>query len=202
MSARDTVKAAALLAARHALPDMPEVLVRWNDEEACQSDDNWPDIELSTVSMVEEHAGGRTCLTTRDDGLLRRDLSQLYRWNVQIQVEGYSVDRQSLLNPWDFTLRMRQGWLTKACLDALKSDDDTRVSMLSTPSTVRPLTRGVKGHTLPIYIYEIPFRFVAFSTDETPEYVIETVSIAGVVRQGSTPHPNDVDDIQIDVPPT
>ncbi len=197
MTARQTVKAAFEEAVSFAAPDYPQGVIRWQDEPACQTDDNVPDVILSSVSLVDEHPGGRKCRTVNAAGALDTDISQLFRWTVQVQVEGYAVNSEDDFDPFQFTLLLRQGLLSEAARQAMRGGSPT-VALLTTSDQIRPLTRSIKGHTLPIYVFEAQFRFVEGRKDPTPIQPIESVSIGGDLRQSTTPQPNDVA-IQIDV---
>ncbi len=198
MTARQTVSAAFEEAVSFAAPDYPQGVIRWQDEPACQTDDNVPDVILSSVSLVDEHPGGRKCRTVNAAGTLDTELSQLFRWTVQVQVEGYAVNSEDDFDPFQFTVLLRQGLLTEAARQAMRAGSPT-VALLHVSDQIRPITRSIKGHTLPIYIFEVQFRFVQARKDPTPLYPIDSVSIGGDLRQLTTPQPNDVA-IQFDVP--
>lgn len=185
MNPRDVVKAAALLAARHAVADLPESLVRWYDEAQAQAEGDYPQITMSEVSLVPEGP-----VSIRRSALPGGDLSlrmlQTYLWKVQIQCEGWKLDSQQDNNPALFPRKVRFGWyldsVKQALLD-LDSDESERcpVKLVDEVGQILPLRTKVRGQTLPVYVFEIEFRYVEHDADPTTVGVIETVVLSGTL---------------------
>jgi hypothetical protein len=182
--ARDVVKAAALLAARHAWPDLHASLVRWSDEAQSQAGGDSPQVTLSTISHVPEGPMSvRRSYDAGSDELTQRML-QPFIWTVQLKCEGWKLDSAQGNNPVLFAHRMRFGWYLQTVIAALldpDSEEDERcpVKMVDEVGQVLTLNQRVRGHTLPVLAFEIEFRYVARDTDPTPVPILETAVIGG-----------------------
>lgn len=182
MNARDVVQAAALLAARHAWPPLHPSLVQWAEEPQTQADGDQPRVTLSTVSEVPE---GPVSLRRTEDG--RRQMLQTFLWTVQFKCEGWKLDSELGNNPLLFAQRMRFGWYLQAVRAALLDPDSPEaerspVKMVDEVGQLLTLTRGVRGHTLPIVAFEIEFRHVTRDVDPTSVGVIESVVLGGTLH--------------------
>lgn len=199
MSAEGTIKRAAQEAARYALPSLPLALVSWDDEPPVQGEASFPSVTLKPVSHVKEHPRQRVTKAVREDGRLDRSLSQLYRLRVQFTIEGWLEDSTGRNKPVEFTRRMVRGWEQAAARAALLDRDTpesqrTRVVMVGGVGDITPMSvEDAGGYVLPVYVYEIEFRYVDHDVDPQPADVIEQVLITGTLRQATTPHPNDVE---------
>lgn len=187
MTYADTIKKAALAAAKHALPQLPDGLVRWEEEPQKQADPRLPNIVLSTISHV---SGGTIRLhqTVRPDGNLSREFSQQWFWTVQVKVESWRGDSKTSTNPWSIVRQMRFGWKTIACQRALDDDQDALpwqsrfpVKLVLDPGDVRKITAPVSGHMLPQYTYEVELSYVEYSADPETDGVIEHVELEGEI---------------------
>lgn len=203
MTYADTIKAAALVAARHAWSGLPDGLVRWQDEPQKQPDPKHPSIVLSTISHLSAGPVGlhQEVLT---DGNLSRELSQLWYWTVQVKVESWRADVRTDLNPWQFAQRMRFGWKTLAAqraLDDLPAEKtwQTRhpVKLVLDPGDIRTITAPVSGHMLPQYIYEVELSYVEYDRDPETDGVIEHVDLEGNIGSESV---EDLVQIVADIP--
>ncbi len=183
MIARDVVKAAALLAAKHAFPALPDGLVRWEDEPQCQGEGRHPQVTLSSVSHVPQ---GPMSIkrTPNEQGTLDQTMAQAWAWTVQVKCEGWKLDATDTTNPQLFTHKMRNGWylqaVTAALLD-LGSDEAERtpLAMVQEAGEIRTVNQTVGGHTLPVRVYELEFCYVERDADPTPVDVIESVVFGG-----------------------
>jgi hypothetical protein len=183
MNARDVVKTAALLAARHAWPDLHASLVSWAEDSQTQGEGDSPRVTMSTVSRVPE---GPVSLrrSLNVDGTLQQRMLQTYIWTVQFKCEGWKLDSSLNNNPNNFAERMRFGWylqaVTAALLDPGSAESErTPVKMVDEVGDLLGPKQRVRGHTLPTPIYEIEFRYVDRDVDPTPIEVIEGVTLGG-----------------------
>jgi hypothetical protein len=188
MIARDVVKAAALLAARHAWPELPAALVSWSDEPQAQGEGDFPRVTMSSVSLVPE---GPMSLrrSVNAEGTFDQRMLQTFIWTVQFKCEGWKLDSSQYNNPILFAQRMRFGWYLQAVIAALldgESEDSARtpIKMVDEVGQVLTLNQRVRQHTLPVLAYEIEFRYVDRDADPTPVGVIERVAIAGTLAGG------------------
>ncbi len=186
MSFRDTVKRAALRAAKHALPELPEGLVRWQDEPQRQADARHPSVVLSTVSLVGNGNISVHESLTNNNTELTREMAQRWFWVVQVKVEGWKLDAKSNINPTLFTNKMRFGWRTLAVqreMDDLPRNRPIEVrfpiKMVGEPSEIRDVTSAVAGHRLPQYMYEIEFSYVEYDVDSEKETTLLGADIEG-----------------------
>lgn len=185
MQPRDVLRAAAVLVAKHAWPPIPAALVRWSDEPQVQADGDCPQIVLSEVSQVPE---GPTSIRTRVNvaGTLDVRMLQTFIWKVQVKCEGWKLDSDGNNNPALFARRTRFGWhlqaVTRALLDP-DSDEDERIpiKMVDEPGQILTLNQKVGGHTLPVLVYEIEFRYVDHDTDPSRVGVIESATLGGTL---------------------
>jgi len=180
---RDVVQAAALLAARHAFEELPEGLVAWSDEPQVQAEGDFPQVSMTTLSLVPE---GPMCLRRRenDDGTLQQRMLQTYIWTLQFLVEGWKLDSCAGNNPVLFVNKMRAGWYLQAVTAALldpgsRESQRTPVKMVDQVGQILAVRQAVRGKTLPVYTYEIEFRYVEHDEDPTPVGVIESVTLSG-----------------------
>lgn len=185
MIARDVVRCAALLAARHAFPTLPESLVRWSDEPQAQADGDFPQVTLSTVSLVPEGPVSKR-RSDSGDGTLAQRMLQTYVWTVQVKTEGWKLDSDSGNNPVRFAHRMRFGWYLDTVAAALLDPDSlesvrTPVKMVDEVGDVRSFGFGARGHTLPVHVFEIEFRYVDHDADPRAIGIIETAIIDGTL---------------------
>lgn len=184
MTPRDVVKAAALLAARHAWPTLHASLVRWSDEAQSQAEGDSPHLTLSTISHVPEGPVSLRRKYNRDADALTVTMLQPFIWTVQVKCEGWKLDSALDNNPVNFAHRVRFGWylqtVTAALLDP-DSDEDERcpVKMVDEVDQVLTLNQRVRGHTLPVIVFEIEFRYVARDADPTPIEILETAVLGG-----------------------
>jgi hypothetical protein len=181
--ARDVVRAAALLAARHAWADLPEGMVLWSDESQVQSEGDLPRVTLSSVSHVPE---GPVSLrrSPNAEGLLATRMLQTFIWTVQCKTEGWKLNSPLNNNPVLFTHRMRFGWyldeVTRALLDPASPESSrTPVKMVQEVGQILTVNQSIKGHTLPVHLFEIEFRYVDRDADPTVVGVIESASLGG-----------------------
>lgn len=187
MSFRDTVRSAALAAARHALPELPKELVRWQEDPQCQPSPKHPQVLLSTVSLVENGPISLETIKLPDNITLRREFAQRWFWRVQVRVEGWRLDARTDINPWRFVHRMRFGWRTLAVQTVL--DDDVPagrpyqarhpLKVVDDPTEIRDVSGPVGGHRLPQYLYELEFSYVDYDVDEQSDAVLEHATITG-----------------------
>lgn len=185
MNPRDVVKAAALLAARHAVADLPEALVRWSDEAQAQAEGDYPQVTISEISVVPDGPMNRR-RSELPGGDLSQRMLQAYIWTVQFKCEGWKLDSALDNNPVLFARKMRFGWyldtVTQALLD-LDSDESERcpVKMVDEVGQILPLKTTVRGQTIVVHVFEIEFRYVEHDTDPTNVGVIETVTLSGTL---------------------
>lgn len=185
MIARDIVRAAALLAARHAYADIPESLVRWSDDSQSQAEPDTPQVTFTTVSHVPE---GPMSIRKRVNAAGELDLRMLqtWIWTVQFKCEGWKLDSTYANNPIAFAHKMRFGWYlqtVRAALLDVESPEDQRtpVKMVEEVGQLLTLNQAKRGHTLPVHVYEIEFRYVDRDADPTPVGVIESVALTGTL---------------------
>lgn len=186
MNARDVVRGAALLAARHAWPELPPSLVRWSDEPRSQGESDYPHVTLGEVSSVPE---GPVSIrrSASPDGSLAVRMLQTYIWTVQVKCEGWKLDSVADNNPIYFTRRMRFGWylqaVTAALLDPGSPEPERNpVKMVDEVGQVLSMNQRVRGHTLPVLVFDIEFRVVDHDGDPTPVDVIETAVTTGRIQ--------------------
>jgi hypothetical protein len=183
MMARDVVQAAALLAARHAYAPLPASLVLWSDESQSQGEGDLPRVTLSTVSLVPEGPVSLRRSPNAAGDLVQRML-QTFIWTVQCKCEGWKLDSAAGNNPILFAHRMRFGWylqaVTSALLDPSSPEGErTPVKMVDEVGLVSTLNQRVRGHTLPVNVFEVEFRYVDRSNDPTPIAVLDTLALGG-----------------------
>lgn len=194
MTVRDVVKEAALLAARFALPRLPEGLVRWEDDPAVQPEANLPAVTLTEVSDTPEAPVSRL-RELRNDGNLDEHLLQMYAMRVQVQVEAWHTPKGHVL---EFAKRMRLGWYTAAVRAVLECTAQpealrTPVKMIYQAGPLMAARRPVHGHMLPVFIYEIPFRYCDTALDPESVGVIESAELSGTLTDGETELPFTID---------
>lgn len=192
MTPRDVVRAAALIAARHAWPALPASLVRWQDEARSQGEGDVPHVTLSSISHVPEAPVSRVRML-RPDGVL---LEQTYIWTVQVKADGWRLDSTESNNPVLFAHRMRFGWYLETVRIALLDKDSPVSEPLEPgwPETARcpiklvdevgqvlTLNQRVRGHTLPVLAFELELRYLALDFDPTPVDEIESVVLGGAL---------------------
>lgn len=185
MIARDVVRAAALLAARHAWSEIPEQLVRWAEDSQSQAESDTPQVTLSSVSHVPE---GPVSLrrTANSDGELAQRMLQTWIWTVQFKIEGWKLDSVYANNPIAFAHKMRFGWYLQTVRAALLDVDSREsercpVKMVEEVGQLLTVNQPKRGHTLPVHVYEIEFRYVARDADPTPVGVLESVGLSGTL---------------------
>jgi hypothetical protein len=183
---KDTVREAAYAAARHAMPELPKGLVRWEDEPNKQPDPKHPTVTLSTVSHTGHGNVSLNQLASPDGTKLSREFGQRWFWVVQVKVEGWRGDLKTDANPWRVINRMRFGWRTLACQRAMDDLPEDRpfttrhpVKMVDDPGEIRDVTSSVAGHRLPQYIYEIEFSYVDYDVDAESDATLEHVELHG-----------------------
>jgi hypothetical protein len=164
--------------------------VLWSDEPQTQAEGDQPRVTLSTVSEVPEGPMSRR-RTPDGNGFLQQQLLQVFIWTIQVKCEGWKLDSAEGNNPLLFAHRMRFGWYLDTVQAALLDPDSpetarTPVKMVDEVGQVLTLTRGVRGHTLPILAYEIELRYVARDADPTPVGVIESVVLGGTLHGAPT----------------
>jgi hypothetical protein len=181
---RDVVKAAALLAARHAWPTLHESLVRWSDEPQSQGEGDQPHVTMSTISGVPEGPVSIRRKYDRDADALVVTMLQNLIWTVQFKCEGWKLDSAEDNNPILFAHRMRFGWYLQAVTAALldpSSPEEERcpVKMVDEVGQVLTVNQRTRGHTLPVLAYEVEFRYVDRDSDPTPVDILESVALSG-----------------------
>lgn len=190
MTPRDVVRAAALIAARHAWPELPASLVRWQDEARSQGEGDAPQVTLSSISHVPEAPVSRVRVPL-PDGTLAVELHQTFLWTVQIKAEGWKLDSAEDNNPVLFAHRMRFGWYIEAVRAALLDRDSPEaercpIKLVDEVGQVLTLPQRVRGHTLPVLAFEVELRFVARDADPTPVQVLESVVLGGSLGGSAT----------------
>lgn len=185
MNARDVVKAAALLAARHAVADLPASLVRWSDEAQAQGEGDTPQVTLGEISLIPEGPVSRR-RSVAVGGELSQRMLQTYIWKVQVKSEGWKLDSALDNNPFLFARKMRFGWYLDTVADALldldtDEDERTPVKLVDEVGQILPMRQTVRGQTLPVYVFEIEFRYVEHDVDPTSVGVIESVALSGTL---------------------
>ena len=194
MTYRETIRKAALAAARHAMPGLPDGLVRWQEDPAKQPDPKHPNIVLSTVSHVANGEVSMHQELENSGTVLTREFAQRWFWTVQIRVEGWKIDVATDNNPWRFVNRMRFGWRTLACQRAMDDyvssnqpwQTRRRVQLVTDPGEIRDVTSPVAGHRLPQYLYELEFSYVDYDVDSEKDATLDEATITGEMG-GTTP---------------
>jgi len=186
MTPRDVVKAAALLAARHAWPTLPTSLVRWSDEAQSQGEGDQPHVTMSTISHVPEGPVSKLRRHDSSTNQLRVYLLQTFIWTVEFKCEGWKLDSAENNNPILFAQRMRFGWYLQAVTASLLDPDSAEdqrcpVKMVDEVGQVLTVNQRTRGHTLPVLVYEIEFSYVERDSDPTPVDIIESVALSGAI---------------------
>jgi len=204
VSFRDTVRNAALAAAKHALPELPKELVRWQDDPQCQPSPKHPQVILSTVSHVENGPVSLELIKLPDNVSIRREFAQRWFWRVQVRVEGWRLDARADINPWRFVNRMRFGWRTLAVQSVL--DDDTPagrpyqvrhpLKVVDDPTEIRDVSGPIGGHRLPQYLYELEFSYVDYDVDEQNDAVLDGAILTGDIAADDS-SPDDPDQVVV-----
>lgn len=178
MTYKDTIRSAAVQAARHALPGIPEGLIRWQEEPQKQADPKHPNIILSTVSHVSNGTISIHQELANSGTQLTREFAQRWFWKVQVRVEGWKADSTTNTNPWRIVNRMRFGWRTLA-VQAVLDDPDFPVKLVTDASEIRDVTVPVAGHRLPQYLYEVEFSYVEYDVDSDTDATLDGATIDG-----------------------
>jgi hypothetical protein len=148
-------------------------------------------VDPGTITVIAEPVDGWYGVTnaagsTPGGPTLTQRMLQTYIWTVQFKCEGFKLDSTDNNNPDLFVRKMRFGWYLQAVTAALLDPDADEaercpVKMVDEVGQILTLNKSTKGHTLPICVYEIEFRYVDHDEDPTPIDVIESVSLGGTL---------------------